>query len=266
MRTHGYEGLDYREFVNTDTPLFEKNSYEFESYLRAQRAAIVAAGITVHQVHGPWRVPIQDSTAADREERFSKMVRSIEGTAILGSRHFVIHPVMPFRTNDEGHESETYAINLEFMERLCKAGRDNDVIICLENMPFPKLSLASVQATLEFVQTINDDYFKMCLDTGHCTMFDFSPGDGIRLIGRDNLCALHIHDNVGIKNLHQLPYNGVIDWSDFGTSLREVGFDGVISLETIIPSKLPDTLREYEEISLAQKARYIAALASGEQL
>ena len=264
MRKHGYEGLDYQEFVNTDHPIFEKNLHEFESYLRAQRVATEKAGITIHQVHGPWRVPIQDSSVADREERFEKMARSIEGTAILGSKHFIIHPIMPFRTNDEEHEAETYEINLDFMGKLCKVGQDNDVIVCFENMPFPRLSLASVQSTLKFIQTINSDYFKMCLDTGHCTMFNFTPGDSVRLIGKDNLFALHIHDNDGLKDRHQAPYNGIIDWSDFGAALYEIGFDGIISLETVIPQKLPDPLREFEEISLVQKARYIASLASGQ--
>ena len=34
MRRHGYEAMDYQEFVDTDTQLFEKTSYEFETYLK----------------------------------------------------------------------------------------------------------------------------------------------------------------------------------------------------------------------------------------
>ena len=266
MRTHGYEGLDYQEFVNTDNPLFDKSPHEFEAYLKAQRSATEGAGIMIHQVHGPWRIPIRDATDADREERFEKMARSIAGTAILGSRHFIIHPIMPFHINDKGHESEDFEMNLQFMERLCNVGCENGVIVCIENMPFPELSLASVQATFDFVKTINSDYFRMCLDTGHCTMFNTAPGDAVRLIGTEYLYALHIHDNDGVNDRHQMPYSGVIDWTDFGKSLREIGFDGVISLETAVSGKIPEELREYEEIGLARKARYIAALGGGEEL
>ena len=186
--------------------------------------------------------------------------------AILGSKHYIIHPIMPFGTNDVSHEKEAYEMNLEFMNRLCNVGRENGIIVCFENMPFANLSLASVQATLDFVKTINSDYFKMCLDTGHCTMFHTAPGDAARLIGTEYLYAVHIHDNDGIKDRHQMPFSGVIDWADFGKSLQEIGFDGVISLETGVPGSIPDALREYEEIGLAKKIRYIANLAEGKLL
>lgn len=265
MRGYGYEAIDYQGFVNTTTPLFACNSHDFEATLKEQRKAIEQAGLMVHQTHGPWRYPPQDATEADRKERFEKMARAIEGTAILGSRHFIIHPIMPFGTNDQGHEKETYELNLEFMSRLCRVGQENNVIVCFENMPFPQLSLASVESILAFVKTINNDHFKMCLDTGHCTMFGTSPADAVRMIGSEYLYALHIHDNNGEHDLHWHPFRGVIDWDDFGRALHEIGYQGVISLETSVSDKIPDVLRDYEEIGLFKKAQYIAALAGGEQ-
>lgn len=105
----------------------------------------------VHQTHGPWRYPPQDATEADRKERFEKMARSIEGTAILGSKHFIIHPIMPFGLDDQEHEKETYEMNLQFMDKLSRVGQENGVVVCFENMPFPKLSLASVASILDLV-------------------------------------------------------------------------------------------------------------------
>lgn len=264
IRSYGYEAIDYQGFINTETPLFQMNDQEFEAHLKAQRKAIEAAGLMIHQTHGPWRYPPQDATEADRKDRFEKMARSIEGTAILGSRHFIIHPIMPFGVNDKGHEKETYELNLEFMGRLSRVGQENGVIVCFENMPFPGLSLASIPSILNFVKTINSDYFKMCLDTGHCTMFDLPLPDAVRLIGTEYLYALHIHDNNGVNDLHWHPFNGVINWTDFGNALNEIGYKGVISLETSVSNKIPAVLKEHEEISLFRKARYIAALASGE--
>jgi len=265
MRLHGYEALDYQEFLNTDKPLFEISNHEFEAYLRAQRVAAREAGVMIHQVHGPWRAP-QDATPADREERFEKMAKSIAGAAVLDSRYFVIHPILPFGINDQGHEKETYQMNLEFMERLCSVGREHGVIVCFENLPFPGLSIGSARATFDFVKAMNSSYFRMCLDTGHCTMFHTSPGDAVRLTDAEYLHTLHVHDNDGIQDLHQFPFDGTIDWTDFGKALYEIGFEGVISLENVFRKNLPDELREYEEIGLAKKISYIAALAAGEQI
>lgn len=264
IRGYGYEAIDYQGFVNTENALFQKNIREFEEDLKEQRKAIEDAGLYVHQAHGPWRFPPQDATKADRRERFEKMSRAIQGTAVLGSKHFVIHPIMPFGINDKGHEKETYEINLEFMAGLSRVGQENGVIVCFENMPFPNLSLASVPSILHLVKTINSDYFKMCLDTGHCTMFDLSLPDAVRLIGKDYLYALHMHDNDGVNDLHLNLFNGVINWTDFGHALHEIGYQGVISLETSVSGNIPDVLREHEEIGLFRKARYVAALAGGE--
>ncbi len=262
MKKHGYDALDYLEFANTETPLFEKRCNEFEAYLKNQKKVAENCGIEIYQTHGPWRWPVRDFTKEDRAERFEKMSRSIAGTAILGCKNFVIHPIMPFTTHDEGHELDTYKMNLEFMDRLSEVGRENDVTICLENMPMPNFSLGGVPAILEFVKKINSEYFKICFDTGHATFFDLSPGNAVRLMGKDFLYTLHIHDNDGKGDRHWEPFRGLIDWEDFGNALHEIKYDGVISLESNLP-KLPDELCEAEEIALCRKARYIAALAAG---
>lgn len=262
MKKHGYDALDYLEFANTETPLFEKNSSEFEAYLKEQKKIAENCGIEIFQTHGPWRWPLQDFTKEDREERFEKMSRSIVGTTILGCRNFVIHPIMPFTTHDEEHKRETYEMNVEFMERLKNVGRENDVVICLENMPMPRFSLGSVPAILEFVKVMNSEYFKVCFDTGHATFFELSVGDAVRLLGKEYLYTLHIHDNDGNGDKHWEPFRGLIDWEDFGHALHEIQYDGVVSLEANLP-KLPDELCEMEEIALCRKAQYIAALAAG---
>ena len=157
MKKQGYDCVDYQEFVDTRTELFQKDSIQFTKYLENQKAVCEKEGIEIHQTHGPWRYPPQDATAEDRAERFEKMVRAIEGTRILGCKKMIIHPIMPYGIQDEGHEKETYEINLDFMGKLTQVGRANDVVICYENMPMPLLSMASVPSVLKLVREINDD-------------------------------------------------------------------------------------------------------------
>ena len=264
LRAHGYEGIDYQGFVVTETPLYEKDPHEFEEYLKAQYRVIRGEGLTVHQTHGPWRYPPRDGTKKEQDERFEKMCRAIAGTAILECKKFIIHPIMPFSMEDTGREKEMRDQNLNFMEKLCRVGRENGVVVCLENMPMPKLSLAGVPEVLDFVKAINDDSFKMCLDTGHCIVCGQSPAEAVRMIGKEYLYALHVHDNDGHGDYHWNPFMGVIDWEDFGKALYEIRYDGVLSLEVREQPKLPDVLSAYEEIALAHKARYIASLACGE--
>ncbi len=258
LKKHGFECIDYQSFADTDTELFAASGAEFERRLLAVKSALDSEGITVSQTHGPWRWPPRDFTQEDREERLEKMIRSIHGTKLLGCDNFVIHPIMPFGVTEDPEPEKLWDMNYVFMDRLCTAAEKEDVVVCLENMPFTRLSLSRPCEILKFVKNMNRDHFKICLDTGHCSVFSESPAEAVRLIGKDLLRTLHIHDNNGQSDLHWIPYTGVIDWNDFSKALKEIGFDGCVSLETNITSKMPEAARELQEISLSHIAKSIA--------
>ena len=175
------------------------------------------------------------------------MSRAIRGTALLGCRNFVIHPIMPWGRVD-ADPKVTHAVNLDFMGRLCQTAAAYGVTVCLENMPFTQQSLATPEAYLKFVRELDLNNFSICLDTGHCTMHGVKPGEAVRMLGRDMLRVLHVHDNDGERDRHWYPYRGVIDWDDFGAALREIGFDGTLSLEANVI-----TGRERELYGLARR-------------
>lgn len=95
------------------------------------------------------------------------------------------------------------------------------VTVCLENMPMQNFSLSKPEKILEFVREIK---------------------------------VLHVHDNTGEKDTHQVPYTGIIDWEDFGRALQDINFDGVLSMETAPQADLADD--EFEK-----RSREIAAIA-----
>ena len=55
---------------------------------------------------------------------------------------------------------------------------------------------------------------------------------------------LHVHDNNGKYDQHLVPLMGVIDFKEFGKALKEIGFDGVFSLELDLSNFLPGAERE----------------------
>ena len=258
MRRHGYETLDFQEFVDTDNRIFRAGAAEFASILGGYAKTCARYGIEIFQAHGPWRWPPADFTPADREERFEKMARSIEGCAHLGCRNFVIHPVMPFGDNADPDPEAFYQINFEFMNRLADVADGFGVTVCLENMPMPALRLSTPRQIFDFVKDVDRDNFKICFDTGHAAVFGLQPGAEIRKIEPGYVRVLHVHDNDGRSDLHRLPYFGVIDWKDFSAALTETGFEGSVSLETAVPPGIPEEIRGSMEIALADIARSIA--------
>ncbi len=259
IRAHGYECMDFQTFCHTEEPLFALDERAFEKELTATRERAASFGLTYSQTHGPWRWPPQDRTPEERAERCAYMLKSIRGTAYLGAKHFVIHCIMPFGC-DSGEQPEVqWAMNVELFERLCTAGREYGVIVDLENLPFPRLPISRTNEVLDFVKAMNTPWLRMCLDTGHCSFYGDSPADSVRLIGKEYLGTLHVHDNDGPCDRHWEPGRGIIDWVDFSRALHEIDFEGVVSLETGVPSEVKDPVeRDARERALAAMARRIA--------
>lgn len=258
LKEHGFSCADFN-LVNTDSEIYTLSQEKSDAILLKEKALAEEAGVEIHQVHGPWRWPSKDYTEEDRRERMDKMKKSIRATAVLGCKNWIVHPIMPFGTDEIGTENaqKTWDLNIEFMSELLKTAKEYDVTICLENMPMVKFSLATPKDILRFVKAMNDEHFKVCLDTGHVSVFEgLSVGDSVRIIG-DELRTLHVHDNKWGFNLHLMPYYGVIDWNDFANALREINYNGVFSLETLPPDSLTDELYEELSISLAKIAKLI---------
>ena len=164
IRELGYDCIDFQSFCHTENVFFGDQS-DVSANLKLVRDACADAGLTVSQTHGPWRWPPRDSKKEERDERFEKMVRSLYGTAELGCRDMVIHPIMPFGDWQDPYPEVFMEMNLEFFGRLTEEAKKAGVVIDFENMPMPALSLATPSQILDFVKTIDSPYFRVCLDT-----------------------------------------------------------------------------------------------------
>jgi sugar phosphate isomerase/epimerase len=149
---------------------------------------------------------------------------------------------MPYRETDF-RSADVWKINLDFFRELLPYAKERGITICLENMPMPTYPLATPKQIMDFVNEIDDDNFKVCLDTGHSWVCEVQPDEAARIFG-EALKVLHVHDNGGIKkgDQHLLPTLGTINWEDFSKALVEIGYDkwGVFNLECNFSSVLPN--------------------------
>lgn len=256
LRSFGFTHIDFG-MANVVGWIYQCDEQELETRLKAEKAAMDAAGIQISQVHGSWRWPTQDGTEEDRAELIQFMERSLLATYILGCKYWVIHPFFPFGLEDKGteHEQETWDINMACMKKLLPIAKGYGITICLENMPLTKFSISSPTEILKFVRAVDDENFKICLDTGHAHPHrDTTPAKAVLELGKQ-IKVLHVHDNRGDGDLHLLPYFGEIDWPAFGKALKEIGFDGVFSYESLLPLHMPDALVEKNCIMLVEFAK-----------
>ena len=261
-----YKKLKEFGFSATDLNICETNSEIYtlpqalsDKILLKEKRLAEQAGIEISQVHGPWRYPPRDNTEEDRAERIEKMKISIRAASVAGCKNWVIHPMMPFGTDDRGKpESEiTREINIRFLRELLPVAKAYGVNICLENMPMLNFSISTPEEILGVVNEINDDSLRVCLDTGHVNVFkNLNIYDEVLKAG-NKLQVLHVHDNVISRDLHLLPYFGTLDWKAFAKALKEINFNGSFSIETTPPERLPDDIFEDITRALVKIMKYI---------
>lgn len=242
IKEAGFSSVNY-EIANTTKFLYTSSFDEAKEYVLKEKELAQNAGVDIYQAHGPWRWPPVDSTIEERRVGINIMERSIRLASIMNCKYWAIHPIMPFGIEDigSGNEAKTFELNVLFMRELLSIAKEYGVVICLENMPFPKFSLSTTEEIVKVVNEIDDDNFKVCLDTGHVVCLNNeTPADAVRRIG-NKLSALHVHDTMVGYDYHLMPYSGVVDWVDFGKSLNEISFDGAFCWEITLTRKFSNT-------------------------
>lgn len=263
-KAHGYDCFDYGGFIHTETEFFRLPETDFKAELIRQRSIMEAEGIEVWQAHAPWCCPERDLTPSGRAEQLCCYLKAVRGASYLGATHLVVHVIMPFGMNSPENPELMRDINAEFMSRLAEEAKEYGVKhIDVENLPFSALPINHTNQCLDFVKRMNretgSDLFQVCLDTGHANICGENPADAVRMLGKEYLGALHVHDNNGKADQHRAPGDGTIDWVAFSDALAEIGFNGCFSYETGVPSELPvGEERDRLERELALTAHKIA--------
>lgn len=152
----------------------------------------------------------------------------------------------------------------EMLDSLAPVAKDLKITICIEK-PVMKNSCSDKGKETAYVDYMNEKYgaevLGFCFDTGHANLSGVDLEEFIMRIGH-RLKVLHIHDNDGIRNLHQIPFTvggdyenvSPTDWNGFIRGLRKIQFDQVLSFETasalsIFPKKMKaDVLRFVAQI------------------
>lgn len=85
----------------------------------------------------------------------------------------------------------------------------------------------------ELLESYPADYIGFCFDSGHANIARQSD-----MVNRyaNRLIALHLHDNDGTADQHNLPGNGTIDWPPIIRSIKSCGYRKPVNLEVHKPS------------------------------
>lgn len=212
---------DWEKDRPTDTPHPLKGNEYLKFAGRLKRIGL-DNGIVCNQSHAPFPVV--------KKEVRDCLKRAIECTAEAGGKICIIHP-----DNDKSPEE-----NAEMYFELLPFAKEHGVKIAAENMwnwdRQTELPCFAACATPEsfnaHLDAVHDEDFVACLDIGHAEMrsLNTSAVEMIHKLGR-RLQALHIHDNDGKFDLHQIPFSMTIDFEKIARALKEIDYQGFFTLE-----------------------------------
>lgn len=225
------------------------------AYFKMHQECAARQGIRFSQVHAP----VFKYEPGNMEYILEEMKKSIAICSILGSPYLVMHPL---ELAYELGKTEEKKINLKYFGSLAEEAIRCGVMICIENMPFRKAgrvwegACSEARSMIEYIDILNEKAGRMCFgacfDVGHANILGKNLREETKMLGA-HLKVLHIHDNDGVTDSHQLPYSFsdvrsgqcTTDWSGFLMGLREIGFKGVLSFETYRSfTGLPGVLQE----------------------
>lgn len=196
-------------------------------------------GFSVPQGHLSFTKGLCDPTALEDNKR------ELDLFAAMGIQNAVLH----FGGGGKLAPEERMERRLEAVHTLADYVSGTPVTLCLENLgSVPETH--TVQQLLGIIDAVGSDQLGICLDTGHLHLTngrgetqqshrEFILGAG------EKLKAMHITENNGKNDVHQMPYSARtgVDWREVVAAVKETGYKGLFNLEILGENKAPLPIR-----------------------
>lgn len=259
---------------------FHRSVGELESFFAPHKEAAGIAGVCINQMHMPYPSYVPGA-AAKINDYLMRIVapKCLEVCAFFECPYIVVHGFKLAR--NLGSEEREWEQTERFLESLAPLARELGVTICLENLytnignhiiEGPCCDVGKAVARIDRMnEKCGAEVLGFCFDTGHANLVGIDFEDFITALG-SRLKVLHIHDNDGIGDLHQIPFTftrsrenvSSTDWEGFVRGLRRIHFDGVLSFETApVLSSFPKVMRQDVLGFIARIGSYFAEEIQG---
>ena len=215
----GFTKLDY-------TPDVSQDVWEIE--MKEAVKLFDAYGLTVHQVHIPFN---RYGRYGDKHKLC--IDRCAEAAEAMGAKFMVAHGDEFDFANTEFSPEAALEYNhgyfLPYVERANKNGYKIAFETVFEDWDRRRFS-SDAGELKSLILSFNSESAVCCWDFGHAHVtFGKRAPKIIRDFGNLIQCT-HLHDNTGMDS-HQLPMTGDINWKETIGAFKEIGYNGVMSVE-----------------------------------
>lgn len=192
---------------------------------------VTEAGMQVWSAHAPFggRVDLSAPDELARRESVGQIRRACEVASALGANYVVVHAGVT--TGDEDEQQTRMRQSLRSLNCLLKRACQLGVELAVEYLPANKPRLCNDSAQIREMLGLCDGTPGVCLDTNHANLRE-DLAEATRALA-DWIVTVHLSDNDGEREMHAMPGEGVIDWSEFMTVLDEIEYEGPLVYEAV---------------------------------
>lgn len=225
-------------------PFFDASLEELLNFARQHKYAMEKNGLSPSQMHAPYPYFVYGKEKQNEYTMKNVIPKSLAFAREIGAPWTVIHPAkLQYRIGRDGER----AYNLSYFKSLIPLLKEYKIGACVENLyesvggRITEGVCSNVNDAIWYVDTLNDiageELFGICMDTGHLQLTKRDAVTYIQKAGK-RIKILHLHENDGIGDLHQMPYTFAgdnvkgLDWDAVMTELAKANYDGTLSFET----------------------------------
>lgn len=262
-------------YQSTLNRFFDASVSELERFFASHKQGAKAAGITIHQIHMPYPIYVPAGEKTVNAYLWNEVApKSMAVCAFLECPFLVVHGFKLARFL--GSEDREWEETEKFIDSIAPMAKEMGITICIENLydgiggHLIEGPCCDVAKAAERIDRINEKYraevLGFCFDTGHANLVGIDFERFIIGLG-ERLKVLHIHDNDGISDLHQIPFTfaktrenkSSTDWEGFIRGLRQIRFQGTLSFETApVLSAFPEAMKQDALAFIARIGEYFA--------
>lgn len=221
------------------TDRFGNNPNQLAEHARKISLGIENIHIPFFGVEHLWKESV------DTEDTMKMIMNSLDGCHNHGIGKAVIHP-SNWRTIESLNKG-----GLDRFKKIADRARKYGVSLALENI--------SDEFVLDHLFTEIPD-LKFCYDNGHKHIFH--KDKNLFMKYSDRLIGMHLTDNLGVDDTHDLPFDGSYDWKGLMNDIKAVEYQGPLSFE--VSWQCDDEIKKYSDeayiVELKKRAMKILEL------
>ena len=188
-------------------------------------------------LHAPFSQELDISQVEEDKRNFaiSEIEKAIDVLEFLEGNILVFHPsTAPSHFDNLMQKMYRLSKAKKSIGEILKYIQAKPIRLALENQ-LPHILCGYSVDLLKLVWEINSQKLGICFDTSHANL-----AENVCVVikkFRDWVISLHVSDNLGSSDDHNIPGRGNIDWQKFVNALKLINYNGVFMLELLEQGK-----------------------------